>query len=601
MRTRKEKQLQRVMVTVNLEDYIAEDDELRGMKAEIDTSFVNGKVEGCYKDSERGALPEDPERIFLLLVAMIKLGIRSQRQLEQDARTNLRIRWFSDFEIQETVPDHSTISKFRKRLGSEKFDECLSEIVKQCIEKGYIDNQAVSTDRTKMDARETSLTSRERSIILTREVIKVIESAPKAEEILGKEGAKNLSNTTKNTVANIIADLTKVNKRSKRFVLEEIKELLEKEGDDEQQAEDKVEPSNPGGAVREEEKKRTRKDGKELLPDWEVEKKKQKEVVEAILKKEVNEKEVKLGNPEGDGREEKKRARKKGKQLLADWEIEKEKGEEVVEAILKGEVNEKEVQRALEEAVKDMPQARAGTAAKFGHTSVKDKFFGYNANLIMDHKEEIITAIKLDDGDERGNEHFEENYEKHKERCGVTPKSMRADSEYDTKDVRELLEEDGVVSYISQSKPKGPHKDIPFSEFKLNEEGDIVCPSGKLMESVRKNKDGKEVFRGKDCAGCELKQRCCKDKEARIITICREDLKRYLEVKAFNQSDEYKQEIKKRMRLEARIGHGKTYHHMGKSMYTDKDMITIQLILTAIVLNMERMARIAKRKRRKYG
>ena len=87
----------------------------------------------------------------------------------------------------------------------------------------------------------------------------------------------------------------------------------------------------------------------------------------------------------------------------------------------------------------------------------------------------------------------------------------------------------------------------------------------------------------------------------RIITISREDLKRYLEVKAFNQSDEYKQEIKKRMRLEARIGHGKTYHHMGKSMYTGKDMITIQLILTAIVLNMEKMAMIARRKRRKYG
>ena len=80
---------------------------------------------------------------------------------------------------------------------------------------------------------------------------------------------------------------------------------------------------------------------------------------------------------------------------MPDWEIEKEKGEEVVEAVLKEEVNEKEVQRALEEALKDMPQARAGTAAKFGHTSANDKFFGYYANLIMDHKEEIITAIVL--------------------------------------------------------------------------------------------------------------------------------------------------------------------------------------------------------------
>ena len=99
MITKKDRKRQIKMVVINLDDYVKEDDILREIDLEVDTSFVNEEVAKKYSGSLRGAPPEDPERIFRQLVGMIILRIRSERQLEEETRTNLRLRWFAKYEI----------------------------------------------------------------------------------------------------------------------------------------------------------------------------------------------------------------------------------------------------------------------------------------------------------------------------------------------------------------------------------------------------------------------------------------------------------------------------------------------------------------------
>ena len=61
----------------------------------------------------------------------------------------------------------------------------------------------------------------------------------------------------------------------------------------------------------------------------------------------------------------------------------------------------------------------------------------------------------------------------------------------------------------------------------------------------------------------------------------------------------YKQEIKKRIIIERIIGHLKGYRHLRRWLYRDPVKQKIQLVLAAIVQNMEQMVRIAKRERQK--
>jgi transposase len=63
----------------------------------------------------------DPVVLFKLRLIMSFEGIRSERQLVETVNLNLAHRWYIGYDLDEEVPDHSSLTKTRERYGLETF------------------------------------------------------------------------------------------------------------------------------------------------------------------------------------------------------------------------------------------------------------------------------------------------------------------------------------------------------------------------------------------------------------------------------------------------------------------------------------------------
>lgn len=85
-------------------------------------------------------------KLFTLHCTLVKnaylYGIKSERRLAEEVQLNIAYRWFCGFELDNTIPDHSTFSKTRTRKWQQSalFQKAFYEIVKQCIDSGYINH-----------------------------------------------------------------------------------------------------------------------------------------------------------------------------------------------------------------------------------------------------------------------------------------------------------------------------------------------------------------------------------------------------------------------------------------------------------------------------
>jgi IS5 family transposase len=65
---------------------------------------------------------------------------------------NLAHRWFIGYDLYESVPDHSSLSKIRERFGLEIFQLFFERIVEMCIEAGLVWGEELYFDSTKVQA-----------------------------------------------------------------------------------------------------------------------------------------------------------------------------------------------------------------------------------------------------------------------------------------------------------------------------------------------------------------------------------------------------------------------------------------------------------------
>ena len=121
---------------VSLEALVPEDNFYRAVEAKLDLTFVRDMVRHLYKPFGRPGI--DPVVFFKLQLIMFFEGFRSERQLMEQVHLNLAYRWFINYDLNEPVPDHSSLSKIRDRYGLEVFQRFFEHIVKLCIEAGLV-------------------------------------------------------------------------------------------------------------------------------------------------------------------------------------------------------------------------------------------------------------------------------------------------------------------------------------------------------------------------------------------------------------------------------------------------------------------------------
>src|SRR5205823_7477530 len=137
-------------VLISLESFVPKDYHYRHLHRVLDLSFVRDLAADCYATGGRPSI--DPEVFFRLQLLMFFSGIRSERQLMEQVSYNLAMRWYAGYNLDEPLPDHSTLSRIRARLGLTIFRRFFETIVEQCIRAGLVWGEEVIFDATKVRA-----------------------------------------------------------------------------------------------------------------------------------------------------------------------------------------------------------------------------------------------------------------------------------------------------------------------------------------------------------------------------------------------------------------------------------------------------------------
>ena len=136
--------------TISLDDLVPIDNFYRQVEQCIDLNFVHDLAGEFYSNIGRPSI--DPIVFFKLQLIAFFEGIRSERQLMETINLNLAHRWFIGYDLDEPVPDLSSLSKIRERYGLEVFQKFFEHIVELCIEAGLVWGEELYFDSTKVKA-----------------------------------------------------------------------------------------------------------------------------------------------------------------------------------------------------------------------------------------------------------------------------------------------------------------------------------------------------------------------------------------------------------------------------------------------------------------
>jgi transposase len=134
----------------SLERLIPDDHLLRRIAERVDFSFIRRLCRPYY--SHTGQPSVDPVVLFKLLLVGYLYGITSERRLAEEVRLNLAYRWFLGYDLDESTPDHSVLSKLRARLPAEVFEGFFQRSIELCREVGLLSEGPVYVDSTLIQA-----------------------------------------------------------------------------------------------------------------------------------------------------------------------------------------------------------------------------------------------------------------------------------------------------------------------------------------------------------------------------------------------------------------------------------------------------------------
>lgn len=130
-----------------LEQFIPDDYILKKVDKVLDLGWIRDEVRDLYSET-MGRPSIDPECAVRLMLAGFFNGIVHDRKLMREANLHLGIRWFAGYQMDDQIPDHSTLSKLRQRWGMELFKKIFKRTVQQCMDAGLVDVETVHVDAT---------------------------------------------------------------------------------------------------------------------------------------------------------------------------------------------------------------------------------------------------------------------------------------------------------------------------------------------------------------------------------------------------------------------------------------------------------------------
>jgi transposase len=151
----------KIIYQVRLDELVARDNFYRLLDKELNLNFLYKATEKYYGSEGQESI--DPVVFFKTCLVGYLNNINSDRKLIDYCGDSLAIRLFLKYDIDESLPWHSTISRTRQLYGEEVFLDLFCKILSMCISKGMVSGkrQAVDSAFIKANASLDSLIEKE--------------------------------------------------------------------------------------------------------------------------------------------------------------------------------------------------------------------------------------------------------------------------------------------------------------------------------------------------------------------------------------------------------------------------------------------------------
>ena len=121
---------------------------------------VRKMSEPCYsmEKSAGGRKGIDPEVYFKMLMVGFFENIGSERGIASRCADSIAIRGFMNYELWEHTPDHSSLSRIRKRLGKEAYEQAFGIILEVLKKHKLLKGKQLGIDTSVIEANASMRT-----------------------------------------------------------------------------------------------------------------------------------------------------------------------------------------------------------------------------------------------------------------------------------------------------------------------------------------------------------------------------------------------------------------------------------------------------------
>ena len=134
----------------HLADKVPKDSFYRRLKRTIDFQFLYNLTEPYY--GKCGQKSIDPVVFFKICLVGYLENIISDRKLIDHCAMRMDILFFLDYDIDEELPWHSTISRTRQLFPGPVFDEVFNKVFAKCVDRGMVAGHTQTVDSAMIKA-----------------------------------------------------------------------------------------------------------------------------------------------------------------------------------------------------------------------------------------------------------------------------------------------------------------------------------------------------------------------------------------------------------------------------------------------------------------
>jgi len=138
----------------DLEQRVRPNHPLRRVKQLVDFDFLYQEVAHTYGGNGQVSVP--PPVILKWMLLLVLYNVRSERELMATLPERLDWLWFLGFDLDDAIPDHSVLSKARRRWGAAAFQHFFERIVCQCVAAGLVEGSKIFMDSSLIQADAAS-------------------------------------------------------------------------------------------------------------------------------------------------------------------------------------------------------------------------------------------------------------------------------------------------------------------------------------------------------------------------------------------------------------------------------------------------------------